>query len=252
MPEETQPQAELEPGEVTATPTEDVTVTKPQAIDYAALEERAQGLGDGYSLSNLADKYEDARRGLNDAQRKSIETERRYEPVKPLIDMLQQNPEFAAHMQNAAKDWFGRGEYGGDVDVPPEVKTSLDPVYNRVANLEDKLAGNEMDQEVERLKASGMPIDETVKNQIYQRIIDTNGRGSDVSAHAWEILGPTMVENAGKQATQDVTEKIKSNNKKYVDVPGGAPSESSVDIAQMSKGEFDDAVFKELEERMVS
>ena len=246
MPEETQGQAELEPGEVTATPTEETPATEPQAIDYAALEQRAQGLGKGYSLSNLADKYEDARRGLNTAQRKSIEIEGRFEPYKPLIEGLQNDPGLAAKLQAAAKEHYGAGDPGYEPEAPTAVQSGLDPLQNRIASMEVKLAGSEMDQAIDKLKADGMPIDENVRNQIYQRVIDTKSK--DYTAHSWAIMGPGMVDSAGKQATQEVTDKIKSNNKKYVDVPGGVASEKGFDVSEMTKSEWDASMLKDLED----
>ncbi len=249
MPEDTQGQAELEPGEVTATPSEEV-VTEPQAIDYAALEEKAAGLGEGYSLSNLGDKYEEARRGMNDAQRNSVEIERKYEPVRPLIDKLQSDPAFAAKLQGAAQEYFDGGTNPQYQDNTNEVNQTLDPLYNRVANLEVENAGHKIDQEIARLRADGMEIGDTEYHQIMQRMIDTKADPSQVKDFAWGVMGPSMVSNAAKQATTDVADKIKGNSSKYIPTPGGGTSTKPYDVTQMSKEEIDNDMMAELTEKM--
>jgi hypothetical protein len=251
MPEETQGQAELEPGEVAATPTETVE-TEPQAIDYAALEERARGLGDGFSLANLADKYEDSRRGMNEAQRAKIEIERELEAYKPYLDEMKRNPQFAENQRKAAEQFLG----GGQVDnydspqVDNEVTKTLDPVYQRLYSVETQLAGEKMDREIDALRGKGFPIDDGAYNQIMQRVIET--RNDDVEAHAWKILGPKMLEQASKQATTEVTEKIKSNSTKYVPTPGGGQSSKPYDVKQMSQSDIDDDMVRDIEEMMTS
>lgn len=251
MTEEVQGQAQTEPGEVTAPIAE--PVTEPQAVDYAALEAKVAELGDGYSLSNLADKYEDARRGMNDAQRKSVEIERRYEPVSPLIDKLQSDPQFAAKLQQAAQEYFTGGEVdAASSDIPPDVSQSLNPLYNRIANLEIENAGNKIDQEIARLRTDGMIIDDNDYNKIMQRMVDTKSDAGMVGEIAWGVVGPKMVSNAAKQATTDVTDKIKDNSTKYVPTPGGSTSGKPYDVTQMSQDQIDSDMMKELEERMGS
>jgi len=247
MPEDTQGQAELEPGEVVATPTEEVA-PEPQAIDYAALEEKAAGLGEGYSLSNLADKYESARREMNDAQRNSVDIERKYEPVRPLIDKLQSDPAFAAKLQSAAQEYFDGGTEFQYKEAPNEVNQTLDPVYQRLSTMETQLAGEKMDREIDRLRGDGMPIDDAAYNKIMQRVVDT--RNDDVQAHAWSILGPSMVSNAAKQATTDVADKIKGNSSKYIPTPGGGTSTKPYDVKQMSQEDIDNDMMAELTEKM--
>lgn len=250
MPEETQGQAEVEPGAEgggVASEATPETTEAPQATDYAALEERTKAFGDGYSLSNLPDKYESARREMNEAQRLKIETERRYEPVKPLIEKLQSDPQFAAKLQSAAQEYFGGGGYD-QTEVPPEVKTGLDPLVNRLNQMEVQLAGEQMDRDIDKLKTGGMPIDDNVKNQIYQMVVDTGSK--DVEAHAWKILGPQMVKQAGQEATKEVAEKIKGNNSKYVNVPGGPAPDASFDARTASQSEVDSEMMKDLEKRM--
>lgn len=252
MTEEVQGQADVQPGAEgggIADATTKETTTAPQAVDYAALEEKVAGLGDGYTLSNLGEKYEDARRGMNDAQRKSVETERRYEPVSPLIDKLQSDPQFAAKLQQAAQEYFTGGEVdAASSDIPPDVSQSLNPLYNRIANLEIENAGNKIDREIDKLRADGMPIDDSAYNQIMQRMVDT--KSDDVSAIAWGIIGPQMVKNAAKQATTDVTDKIKDNSAKYIPTPGGPTSGKPYDVTQMNQADIDSDMMKELEERI--
>jgi hypothetical protein len=250
MPEEPQGQAELEPGEVAATPTEEAPA-EPQAVDYAALEAKVAELGEGYSLTNIYDKVSDLRKGMNEAQRKAVEIERKYEPVQPLVEKLQTDPAFAAKLQGAAHEYFSGGDYDTtNTEIPQEVSKTLDPLYQKISNMEVQLAGERMDREIDLLKNQGMPIDDEVKNQIYQRVVDT--RSEDVKAHAWAILGPKMVEQASKQAKTEVTEKIKGNSQKYIPTPGGSTSGKPYDVTQMSKEEIDADMMRELEERMTS
>ena len=253
MPEETQGQAEMQPGAegggVASEATPEVTEA-PQAVDYAALEKQVAGLGEGYSLSNITAKYEDARRGMNDAQRLKSETDRRYEYIEPLVERLQADPKFAAHLQQSTQEYYNTGGTASmDGEVPPAVATGLDPLYNRLAQLEVEQAGSKIDLEIDRLKAKGMPITEDVYSKIMGRIQSSKDIGQ-IEAYAWAECGPKMVSDASSQATKDVTDKIKDNNSAYVNVPSGQSPTPALDVTQASKSDFDDMVLKEIEERI--
>lgn len=233
MSDETQDQVNITPedmGEapapvetpVTETPAESAPVESPQ-VDYTALEQSVAQLGDGYTLSNIGEKLADMKRGMNDAQRTASENEQRYRQFTPLLERVQNDAEYARALQKATQEYF-EGSDGIDADVPPEVSAALDPLHNRIAQMENQLAGEQMDREINDLKAKGMPIDDQAYNQIMQRVIDTRSR--DVTAHAWALLGPKMVAGASKDATTNTAEQIKKNNEKYVNTPTGVSPET--------------------------
>jgi len=227
---------------VTETPAEGAPVESPQA-DYAALELDVAKLGDGYTLSNIGEKMADMKRGMNEAQRTATENDQRYSQFTPLLERVQNDADYARALQKATQEYF-EGD-GTSADVPPEVSASFEPLNNRIAQMENQLAGEQMDRTINELKAGGMPIDDQAYNQIMQRVIDTRSR--DVTAHAWALLGPKMVAGASKDATHQTADQIKKNNEKYVNTPTGvAPDTKPFDVTEASAEQVEAEFYKDL------
>ena len=228
---------------VTETPADGAPVESPQA-DYAALETEVAQLGDGYTLSNIGEKMSDLKRGMNDAQRTASENEQRYSQFTPLLERVQNDADYARALQQATQEYFEGG--GTNADVPPEVNATFEPLNNRIAQMENQLAGEQMDREITQLKSDGMPIDDQAYNQIMQRVIDTRSR--DVKAHAWALLGPKMVAGASKDATHNTADQIKKNNEKYVNTPTGvAPDTKPFDVTEASAEQVEAEFYKDLD-----
>jgi uncharacterized phage infection (PIP) family protein YhgE len=252
MPQEPQGQAGQEPqSEGTEMGSAEAQVPQEsQAVDYAALEEKISLLGDGYSLTNIADKVSDLRKGMNEAQRNLSETKKQYEGIDPLWKGMKEDPKLAQKLYDAAKNYYdGDSESGSYQPENREVVQSLNPLLQRITQLEVENAGNRIDREIERLRSDGMAINDDDYLKIMS-MVQNAGDVSNIYAYAWRVCGPKMLQNASKQATESVKEGIKKNASSYIPTPSGQSSGGAPDISKMDKSQVDDMILGDLERMM--
>lgn len=126
-------------------------------------------------------------------------------------------------------------------DVPSEVKGAIDPVYQRINELEVKLLSSEMNARIDAL-AQQYPVDATVRQQIFEEISRT--ANPDIEAIYFKIKGPEFFSRAsGEEMRMSGKEK---NSKAYVQNRGGAPKTKAEDVKGLSKTEWSEALDNEI------
>lgn len=226
-------------------PVADAPADTSQAFDYAAFSEQVGTLGDGYTPETILQKHRDAIKGMNEAQRERAEIARRYENFDPVVKKIQEDAGYAEALQRTTEEYFNKDSYQGVTDVPEDINQALNPLYQKIANMEVKLADKDIESKIAALKSDGMPIDEAVEAAIWKRIADTGS--NDVNSHFWTVMGPTMVANVAKSTQQTTVETIQKNNSQYVETPTLPSVETKeVNIADLSERERGDMMEAEL------
>jgi len=227
----------------------------PQEIDMAALEKDIASLGDGYTLQTIVAQTQALKKGMNTAQTELAETRQRYQNFDPLMQQLKSDPSLAGALEETVRKHYDQGYYQADTSaemnprtqVPQNVDQTFNPLVQKVNDMETKLANQEMNAEIDRLRdVDGLPITDESRNAIWNRVVET-GSG-DVRAIAWALLGPQMVRQAADSATKQTAEQIKANNQKYTP-PGSGPATptSPFDVTTMSEADVEDSMLRDLE-----
>ena len=212
-----------------------------QAPDYAALEAKVAKLGDGYKLQDSPEIIKNLLSGMNEAQRQANETKQRYQPYDGLIEGLK-DPDLSRRLEETAKEYYDQAD---GVQQPPEVTQALDPVMNRLNQMEAKLANQEMQEQVAKLRSDGYDVSPETETKIWNKVIETGNR--NVKDHFWAINGEGMVASAKEAGKQETVEGIRKANDSYTPVPGGtAPETPGFDAATASPAEIDAEWAKDL------
>lgn len=191
-----------------------------QAIDYAALEATIAKMGDGYTLQDSPGIIKNLLSGMNDAQRQRTEIKQRYQPYDGLIEGLK-DPGLSSALEEAAKDYYA----GADgVQQPPEVAQALDPLMNRVNQMEVELANQKMREDIGKLRSDGYEVSAEDETAIWNKVVETGSR--NVQDHYWAVKGPQLVTQAAKNAQQKTVEGIQKANSAYVPPPAGPAAET--------------------------
>jgi hypothetical protein len=207
---------------VESAPATEQPEAEPQAYDPAALEAEIAKLGyEGKSLNDVPSIIADIRSGMNKAQREAAETKQRYQQYDPLINGIQQDPNLARHLYDAAEGYYDGAEKQGP---QPEFVQQLDPLVNKINSLEAKLANQEMQEQLNSIKAEGYPVSEEDANAIWNRVISTGDQ--DVRGHYFATKGPALIEAARKAAKKETVEDIQKKNASYQLPPEGPASET--------------------------
>jgi len=222
-------------------------VATPQAPDLSAIEAEIAKLGDGYSLQTIPAKVADLKRGMNEAQRQLAEKNREFTSVEPIIKQMRTDPEYARALERATQEYFQTPT--GLPSAPPELRQAIDPLHMRITEVEAQLVDQRMNAKIDQLIQNGMPIDAETRQRIFDKVIST--RSEDVEAHAWSILGPTLVKKAAEDAAKQIAEKIQAASKAAPPMGvGAAPGFVPKDVKAMSKEERDEAILVELRQQM--
>jgi hypothetical protein len=208
----------------------------PQEFDYAAYQEQVSQLGDGYTPENLPDKFQESRRAMNEAQLNLANKEKEYSSFDPVIRKIREDPKYAEALQRTTEEYFSDTGYQGDTTLPADLNQAMTPIIHELNEVKMKLANQEIDKQMSALKGD-MPIDPDSEREILTRF---GSQGGDLASHAWAVVGPKMVANAAKSATQATADKIQENNASYVDSAtlSATPTEP-VDIKDLPQKEID-------------
>lgn len=219
--------------------------TEPQALDYAALEAEVAKLGDGYTLQDSPGIIKNLLSGMNDAQRQSNETKQRYQPYDGLIEGLK-DPGLSRALEETAKNYYADTD---GVQQQPEVTQALDPLVNRVNQMEVQLANQKMQEQIGQLRGKGYEISPETETKIWNKVIETGSQ--NVEDHFWAINGANMVAAAAKSGKQDAVEGIRKSNESYTPVPAGPAADTPVfDALTATPEETDAAVLDDLRKMM--
>jgi len=218
-----------------------------QAPDYAALDAEIAKLGDGYSLSNIAEKAQALKRGMNDAQRQANEIKQRYQPFDPLVNELHNNPAYAKFLEEQSREFYSGDDGSGA--VPHELAQTLDPLVNRLNQMETKLANQEMQEQLAGLKAKGYDVTPEDETAVWNKVIETGNR--NVVDHYWAVKGPSLVQAAAKNAKQQTVDGIRKANESYNPVPSApAPEGKAFDVTTATQAEVDAEMMRDLANMM--
>jgi hypothetical protein len=219
------------------TPVESPAPDTPQEFDYAAYKDQVSALGDGYTPDNLVDKYQDSRRAMNKAQTDLAKVKGEYGRYDPFLNKMRDDDTFREGVINYIEQYGNDTGYAGDTTISQDFSKAVDPLRIEVNELKMKMANREIDEQFASMRASGMPIDKDDELEILNRL---SLQGGTVDGHTWAVVGPKMVADASKSATQDTAAKIQENNAKYVDsttLP--ATATEPVDIKDLPQKEID-------------
>ncbi len=217
--------------------------TAPQAPDYAALEQEAQGLGSGITLATLPKQYADARQAMQTSQREAAELKRQYESVRPLAEAMDTDPQLADHLWRQAQAYvqgaqqqqqepYGYEQQPPAQHVPPAVSQAFDPTQRRLRDQEIRIAEIRLERGLDAVaEKHGMSAEE--REAVLQRCIQTDSE--DAEAVFLGLYGAQRIEQARQEAVKATAQTIQDQNQQYRTLGGTSVSAPApVDTSQMS------------------
>jgi hypothetical protein len=219
-----------------------------QAPDYAALDAEIAKLGyEGKTILDAPGIIADIKRGMNEAQRNANEIRQRYQPFDPLVNEIHNNPAYAKFLEEQSREFYSGDDGSGA--VPHELAQTLDPLVNRLNQMETKLANQEMQEQIAGLKAKGYDVTPEDETAVWNKVIETGSR--NVVDHYWAVKGPSLVQAAAKNAKQQTVDGIRKANESYNPVPSApAPEGKAFDARTATPAEVEAEMMRDLANMM--
>lgn len=134
------------------------------------------------------------------------------------------------------------GFYEDKSDIPPEVKGAIDPITQRLNQLEIRNYDLEMNAKIKEI-GEQFPIDQTIRDSIFKAVSDTGN--PDVEAHYWKLMGPKLAGDVTDATKREILSA--KNRDAYVPNRGVTTKGKTVDIRGLSQAEWSNSLQDEIE-----
>lgn len=177
----------MQDGTANQAPAEAPAQKETPSVDYAAIEaELKEALGDGVSLSNIAERAREMRKTMGSSQEEAAELRKKLQSVEPLVPFaryLQNDEKFANHIRTSVDSYFnpetGEREYADPDErreIPKEVRQGTDPTTMALHEIKTRMDAIDQRNQMADLKRE-FPEDVTpeMERSIYERMSQMGG-----------------------------------------------------------------------------
>lgn len=198
-----------------------------------------QHLQSNYGLT--LDEVRNLKAGMNEAQRKAAESQKRLRDYEPLLEYGKRDPNFTTYLFEKAN------EYGRDTgNVDPAMLSVLDPLKQEMRQLREKVEEKDFH---EQMNALSTDYPEIMTPEAKQRLAnDAYATGNyDLEFHFVKSFGKELIAKARSQGKQEAVKTIQANNQLYATGTTTTAVAPPVDLSQMNETQKQSHINKELD-----
>jgi len=231
-----------------------------QAPDLASIKVR---VGDGpdaeMSVADLAEAYKEARKEMHQAIQDKHETKRQYKWADTFEHDLETDPDLRGHIesyyapqaptQQVQYDRYGEPIAGShnvqhqayrQSAVPSRERIKLDQIETKLHVLSQREAMGDLTRDLK--ESFGYSLSDKQRAAILEHIESTGNE--NVNDIFWGKFGKDVVKNSASKEKKETVEKLKGNAAAYTGAPSGLSGVTSVDVASMGEGDYENHKLK--------